>query len=419
MKRGILTGIILFCTGIAWAQNPCDSLPVVSINATDTVTCLGGEITLTATGGVSYQWDNGIVNSTPFTPAVTQEYQVTVTDALGCVGTDSITVEVLPLPTIEANSSSLSICNGDSVLLEATGAVSYDWITPNIENSSYYTPSALGANTFIVEGTGANGCTNNSQVIVVVHAIPQQPSLNTGEIATCLEVAFDGNLEGTTNNGRVIWFADEELTTMITDQPELPLSNNEVGITSYWASSFENGCYSPGVEAMVEVYPLPIVDAGDDVTTEAGTRGELIATANVPVSVTWSPEVNLEDPNSLSTRYTALETATYNVAVVDDNNCTSSDEVTLTVKSNLIISNIMTPDGNGENDTWKLYPEVVLQTCEVKLFDGFGRELINTDDYQNNWDGMHEGEAVPDGDYYYYVNCSGGFSKKGTLTILR
>jgi len=419
MKNGILTGIAILFTGMLWAQSPCDSLPVITINSTDTVTCLGGEITLTASGGVIYQWNNGISNGVPFAPSASQDYRVTVTDTLGCVDSASVSVEVLPLPNVQANSSSLSICLGDSVLLEATGAVTYDWITPDIPNSTYYTPVSTGTNVFEVEGTGANGCTNTSQVIIVVNEIPVQPTLNQSSIATCVDVAFDGGIEGSTTDGRVIWFEDAALTQQFTDQPELPLSNSAVGVTSYWATSFQNGCYSEGVEATVEVYARPEVDAGEDVIVEAGTRGELVGTTNVSVTATWSPELNLEDPNSLITGYTAIESLVYTLVVVDDNNCSNADRVSVELKSNLVISNIMTPDGNGENDTWKMYPEITLQTCEVKLFDGFGRELVNTSDYQNDWDGIHEGEAFPDGDYYYYVNCSGGFSKKGTLTILR
>ena len=419
MKRVVLTGVLLICTIIAWAQSPCDSLPIVTINSTDTITCKGGDITLTATGGVTYQWNNGITNGVSFVPLTSQQYQVTVTDTLGCEDSASVSVVVLPLPDVVANTSSLSICEGDSVLLEATGAESYNWITPEIDNNSYYTPTAIGTNVFVVEGTGNNGCTNTSQVIVVVHPIPSQPTLNQNSIATCLNVEFDGGITGSTVDGRVIWFEDEALTEQYTDQPELPLNNSSVGVTSFWASSFEYGCYSEGVEAVVEVYALPEVNAGDDISVEAGTRGELSATSNLDVNATWSPETNLYSPYSMTTGYNALETVNYTLTVEDDNNCVSTDEVTLNVKSNLVIGNVMTLDGNGDNDTWKMYPEVVLQTCQVQLFDGFGRELINTDNYQNDWDGTYEGETVPDGDYYYYVNCSGGFSKKGTLTILR
>lgn len=415
----MLTGFVLLMSKLLWAQSPCDSLPMITIQASDTTPCSGEEIVLQASGGVIYNWNNGVSNAIAFTPSASETYQVTVTDTNGCVDSASVYIEVLTLPDVVANSSSYSICLGDSVLLEANNAASYNWITPSISNGSYYTPTTSGTNVFEVEGTGANGCTNTSQLIVLVSEIPSEPTLNQNSIATCLNVAFDGEVIASTTDGRIIWYEDEALTELYEEQSELPLMNSTVGVTTYWATSFENGCYSEGVEATVEVYALPELDAGEDVTVEAGKRGELVATTNVPVVATWSPEVNLDNPYDLETGYTAIQSTNYTVFVEDENGCTNTDELEFTVKSNLVISNLITPDGNGENDTWKIYPRSTLSTCTVKLYDGFGRELLNTDNYQNDWDGTYNGEAVPDGDYYYYIQGNDGYSKKGTLTLLR
>lgn len=52
--------------------------------------------TLTATGGVSYTWSNGLGNTATVSanPTTTTTYTVTVTDANGCVGTDEVQVTV-------------------------------------------------------------------------------------------------------------------------------------------------------------------------------------------------------------------------------------------------------------------------------------------------------------------------------------
>lgn len=419
MKNLILTGIVLLMTEMLWAQSPCDSLPMITIQVSDTTPCLGDDITLEASGGGIYNWNNGISNGVAFTPSVSDTYEVTVTDINGCVDSAEVFIDVLPLPDVLANSSSLNICLGDSVFLEASNADSFNWISPSINNGSYYTPTTTGTNVFEVEGVGANGCSNTSQVIVLVNEIPEEPVLNQSQIATCLNVAFDSDIEASTSNGRVVWYEDSTLSQLFGDQPILPLSNSTVGVNSYWASTLKNGCYSEGVEATVEVYALPEIEAGEDVQVEAGVRGELVAVSNVSVDAVWSPEVNLDNPYSLETGYTAVESAIYTIYVEDENGCVNTDTLEFSVNTNLVISNLMTPDGNGENDTWKIYPEASLLNCQVKLYDGFGRELINTDNYNNDWDGNYEGEAVPDGDYYYYIKSSDGTVKKGTLTILR
>jgi uncharacterized repeat protein (TIGR03803 family) len=71
-----------------------NSLPVVSITGKDTI-LQGANDTLTATGGISYSWSGGgTSNPDIVSPASTQTYTVTVTNAQGCVNTDTIRVVV-------------------------------------------------------------------------------------------------------------------------------------------------------------------------------------------------------------------------------------------------------------------------------------------------------------------------------------
>ena len=75
--------------------------PLPTVNAgIDQVVCENTAVTLTATGGVTYTWDNGVTDGTAFIPALgTTTYTVTGTDANGCVNTDQVDVTVNPLPT--------------------------------------------------------------------------------------------------------------------------------------------------------------------------------------------------------------------------------------------------------------------------------------------------------------------------------
>ena len=415
----MLIVFVLVTSSSVWAQSPCDALPVIQIDVTNNTPCLGEEITLTASGGVTYNWNKGISNGVGFTPASSDTFQVVVTDTIGCIDTAEVAIEVLPLPDVKANASSLNICLGDSVLLNAVNAASFNWISPAISNNSYYTPSSSGTSIFSVEGTGANGCVNTSQVIVVVNDVPAVPVLDKPEVSTCLNVPFESTITGTAT-GRVIWYKDVALTEKHGEQNELPLDHTIEGKKTYWAVALNGGCYSEAIAASAEVFALPVVSAGDDIVVNAGDRGVLNATASGNVaSSSWWPSVNLEDPSALTTDFVAVESAEYTVKVVDENNCIGIDKLMFKVNTDLIISNVMTPNGDGDNDVWKIYPESTLATCRVRLYDGFGRTMIYQDGYSNNWNGTYQGNKVPDGDYYYHITCTGGFSTKGTLTILR
>jgi len=78
------------------------TLPVINGGA-DLIVCAGSPVTLTATGGVQYSWTNSVINASPFTPAATNTYTVTGTDANGCQGTDQVTVTVDPCLGLDNN----------------------------------------------------------------------------------------------------------------------------------------------------------------------------------------------------------------------------------------------------------------------------------------------------------------------------
>jgi len=64
----------------------------------DTSICQGNSITLVATGGLSYAWNNNVLQGQPFVPIYSQNYVVTVTGANGCKNKDSLQVNLITLP---------------------------------------------------------------------------------------------------------------------------------------------------------------------------------------------------------------------------------------------------------------------------------------------------------------------------------
>lgn len=80
-----------------------NALPNINAGA-DQALCDGATTQVTATGGVSYTWDNGVTNGATFTPPVgTTTYTVTGVDANGCENTNSMDIVVTaypPAPTV-------------------------------------------------------------------------------------------------------------------------------------------------------------------------------------------------------------------------------------------------------------------------------------------------------------------------------
>lgn len=97
----------------------------------DQQVCAGTQFTLTATGAITYSWDNGVINGQPFTFTTEGYYTVIGTDALGCSNTVSVFLDL-----IQPSSSSISpiACNSytapDGVIYTTSG--NYSAIIPNL-----------------------------------------------------------------------------------------------------------------------------------------------------------------------------------------------------------------------------------------------------------------------------------------------
>ena len=80
--------------------------PFINAGADQTI-CKGDNVTLNATGGSNYQWNNNVVDGQTFSPIQTTNYSVQGTDSLGCIGTDFIVVTVLENSASTLNETAL------------------------------------------------------------------------------------------------------------------------------------------------------------------------------------------------------------------------------------------------------------------------------------------------------------------------
>lgn len=154
--------------------------PAFSVNGPLQV-CQNDSVVLTASGGDSYWWspsnglDNPAMAEPKVSPAVTTDYEVTITDnACGSSATLQTRVTVLPLPVITVTSSNDIDCSYDRSRLDAMGARTYSW-TPSatLNNASVHNPVAMPkvTTTYIVAGTDGSGCTGYDSILVKVENI--------------------------------------------------------------------------------------------------------------------------------------------------------------------------------------------------------------------------------------------------------
>jgi subtilisin-like proprotein convertase family protein len=143
--------------------------PNVTGLASDDTICVGESITLNGFGTQSYTWNNGVINGVAFNPSISNTYILTGTDGNNCSSTDTISITVNALPTL--NTTDISICRGSFGNLIVSGnAASYSW--SNGQNGSSISVSPNNTATYYVAGTSAEGCIYTDSALVTVNSLP-------------------------------------------------------------------------------------------------------------------------------------------------------------------------------------------------------------------------------------------------------
>lgn len=140
----------------------------LNLSASSTSICSGSSVSLTVSGATSYTWNtsaNG--NSIVVSPTATSVYSVTGTSTTGCIGTQTISVNVSPLPGVSINTAFTTICKGQNINLLASGANTYSWSNGFTTGGITISPSVT--TTYSVIGTNTNtGCSNSNAVVITV-----------------------------------------------------------------------------------------------------------------------------------------------------------------------------------------------------------------------------------------------------------
>jgi gliding motility-associated-like protein len=260
-RMGILNGSALAITCRIYSGPltvNVNALPVVVV-AAKTIVCETQELQLTATGGTDYHWagPNGFTSNEQ-SPVVSYAadnskdgvYTVTVT-IKGCVSTASTTVSVLPKvkPTI---SNDVTICEGSTTQLVASGGVYYKW-TPSegLNHDDIANPIArpLVTTTYHVR-VDNGGCFDESKLVTV--SVLKTPGANAGADITIQEgetVKLNGTAAG--DNITYYWTPADNLDNPLSLTPNVTPANN---ITYTLHVQSQGNCGIATDEVFVRVY---------------------------------------------------------------------------------------------------------------------------------------------------------------------
>ncbi len=285
-------------------------VPVASISG---AACEGATATLTGTGGTVYAWTGpaGYTSSnanaiiTNIQPSQAGIYNLSVTNAGGCTASTFVNVAVNPSPVALTTTPAVSICTGDSVLLNVSGGSSYRWVpslglsSPTIQNPKSSPPSDV-LYSAIVSNQFACADTAFVNVKVFTKAIA-----NAGPDRLCVStqsVQLLGSISG--DYAGFYWTASPYLSNPLLLQPlsKPPadtffilhaISQNGCGSTSdtvfvkVYSDIFIPNAFSPNGDGINPVWNIPALAAYPDFELKVFNRYGAVVFENKKLPVPW------------------------------------------------------------------------------------------------------------------------------------
>ena len=343
--------------------------PITSGTAT---LCQGASTTIgvTNSGGIpsyTYNWSNSLGTSTSYnvTPNQTTIYTVTATDACGQSESNDVTVTVNNNVTLLVNPSAPTICPGDTVTLNVTGAGNYTW-SPNTALSTTTGPTVIAnpttTTTYTVTGS-LNGCSGTGQVVVTtannlaVNVTPTNPTICPGDTVSL------------TASGGATSYTWSPATNLSANTGATVIAN-PTNSTTYTVVGTKGGCSGSATVNVVANNNLPLT-VSPSTSICLGGNGTILTATSAATSYTWSPATGLSATIGFSVTANPTATTTYTVTGTKGG-CSNSSSVTITVISISAIADstdehcgqsngtaTVTPSGNCSQNwvyTWNTVP---------------------------------------------------------------
>jgi gliding motility-associated-like protein len=190
----------------------------------------------------------------------------------------------------------------------------------------------------------------------------------------------------------------------------------------------DGGTAEGGIDTLVRsitltVNPTPAagIFAGHDPVSNGDTV-HLFASGGTTYS--WDPAAGILGGENTATLIVRPDASTtYRVTVTDDKGCSASAQLQVTVTDDYAAirpSNILTPNGDGRNDTWVIKNIDQYPDNEVEIFNRSGSLIWHKKGYGNDWNGTINGKPLHEGTYYYLINFGNGKKVlKGFISIVR
>ncbi len=404
-------------------------IPVVSNAGNDTLICPGDTITLRGAGTPSLgnwipNWnmsDPSVLNPKVW-PSKDTAYVLSISNS-GCKANDTIRIRLRPLPLLNAGSNQ-TICIGDTLTLNASGALLYQWLNNynisdvNVSNPKVYPMVDTG---YVLRGL-IDFCPTTDTVQITVL---EYPIVDAGPDQTICHYETTDLAGQVSQATAFMWRSDPSLNDAAILNPTVYPKQNT---TSYVLNASNQTCVSRDT---VTIFVAPLLNAAISANPKKG---------NVPLNVVFTNQSassgkyffwETGDGNRYNTKdalHTFNQSGKFSVLMVVEDSLGCLDSASVEIEAleleDLKMPNVFTPQGDGINETFGPVYIGNFEFIKLYIYSRWGELLYETYIPGGTWwDGTYKESPCPDGVYFYILEAkskAGNFYERhGTVTLLR
>lgn len=364
---------------------------------------------------------NGVVINT-----VKREFQFVVTNCSKAV------VANIPQFSDEQNTYIVNCKSNDVHFVnQSTGGFNYLWdfgVTDiSTDTSSLFEPNYTypDTGTYLVKLIVNKGSTCPDSITRIVKIYPEFKSDFDYNGLLCPNTPINFTDKSTSTYGVPnYWYWSFDDDQFSTDQnPSHTYGNIGKDFNVTLISGNKYGCRDTSYEVLQ--VPKVNVFAGNDTVIVKNTPFQFNGTG--ALNYAWSPSAYLDNPFVYNPVAVFPDTGTYiyNLQGITANNCYGYDDIKIIVADGPYITmpNAFTPNGDGNNDIFKILSAGYKKLKTFKIFNRWGEQLFATTDFRKGWDGNNGGKPCEIGTYFWLVTAVDIDDKekliKGDLILIR
>lgn len=425
-------------------------IKIDSVSTTD-VSCNSsndGSAVVHATTVDSYSINMGASTqpSNTFSNLIAGNYTVIAYNTTGCTDTSNFVInQPAPLKVVAISPDS-AICNGATITLTATGGggngvYKYTWLNNGSLIDTTQTVSVTPKTTdqyyvvIVSEPCGSPVAMDTVHVWFTPDISPLlMPDTTIGCAPTLIHFA---NLTPLPNTDHVTYSFGDGYQAVVHSTDSVTHEYDDAGIfdVRMTITTVENCVYDSLYSKYIHIYDYPVADFNYSPTNVPMFDPTVTLTdASSYSAVSWYWNIPEGNPNSsteteFKVEYPEGVVADYKVTLYVKNEIGCIDSITkiIPVVSDVIVyaPNTFTPDGDGFNQTWRVFTQGLdPYSFDLLIFDRWGEIMWESHDYNASWDGTYGGKVVPDGTYIWIIHSKSEisdqkFDYKGHVTILR